>query len=78
VAQRDAIADLAEDLAGVAVVIGPRRLEQAREDDGAGGLQIVEGVSGAGPQVEAVEAGCGIDADMAAIDIGRAQALIHA
>src|SRR5213075_2551148 len=71
VAEREAIAGLAEDLSGVAVVTRKCAIEETREHDGAVGVDRVERVGRARAQVHRANAPAAVARNVAALDIRR-------
>ena len=72
IAERETVTGLAEHLRGAGIVARGRAIEEARERDGAVGVDAVRRIGAAGAQVERAEAPAAIARHMRGIDIGAA------
>src|SRR4029077_14296184 len=71
-AERDAVAGLAEDLSGAAVVMPGRRIEEPRQRDDAAGVDGVPRISRAAAQPECAEGPAAVTREVPALHIGPA------
>src|SRR5262245_30908146 len=74
-AERDAIADLAEDLPRAALIVRDRAIEEAREDNRAVGVDRVPCERAGCAQIEPTKAPSAIGRHMAGVGVGAAVAL---
>ena len=72
IAEREAVAEFAEDLSGVAVVVCGGAVEEARERDQPIRRYRMGRIGTAGAQVEGTEIPAAVAGDMRGLDIGRA------
>ena len=75
-AERKAIAGLAEDLAGAALIVRRRAIEETREGDGAVRVDGVERVCAATTQIERAEIPAAISRDMPGLDSRSAAPIV--
>src|SRR6266545_3357625 len=76
-AQEDRIADLAERLRGVSVVVGARGVEEAGERDGGTRIDVVPGVGGAAAHAQRAELSAAIEREVDIIDRRRGGARVE-